>query len=196
MIMKTFSAGAALLCAAALPPCPARGAVTLPVPVAPSAFADTESETNVAVPPLGNLHRVEVSLDFSATPSNSLTVAFGRDADRDGRLSLREQAVELGWDGAWFIRRSGDRAWERRELPGAAGRHRLEASQWLHRARASQRLELAVDGVQLAFGDGTGSWLPLAALDGGTARVTARGLGVEGAAEITARADGAVLKVR
>jgi len=194
--MLISSVGATVIIAVFLSVTPASNADTVPVAVPPPVFADTESVTNVALPPLDNRQRVRVALDFSASPSNCLTVAFGRDADGDGSLSLREQAVELGWDGAWFIRRQGVSAWERHELAGTDGRHRFEASQWLHRARPEQRLALSVDGIPLALGEGTEAWLPLSALDGGTVRVTARGAGVEGAAEITASADGFVLKLK
>ena len=182
--------------AAAVFACRPSGADTLPVAVPLPVFADTEAVTNIAVPPLGDKQRFKVSLDFNASPSNCLTVAFGRDADGDGRLSLREQAAELGWDGVWFIRRKGVSAWERFGLAGTDGRHHFEAAQWLRRARPEQRLALSADGVPLAFGNGTDAWLPLSALDGGTARVTARGTGVEGTAEITANADGFTLKLK
>lgn len=174
----------------------ARGADTLTAAPPPAVFADSETVTNVVLPSLENRQRIRISLDFNASPSNSLTVAFGRDADGDGSLSLREQAVELGWDGEWLIRRGGVSAWERFALPGTDGHHVLEASQWLLRMRANQRLTLSVDGAPLAFGNGTEAWLPLSALDGGTARVTARGTGAGGTAEITAETDGAVLKIK
>ena len=191
LMVRTASALAAAVFA-----CRSSGADTLPVAVPLPVFADTEAVTNIAVPPLGDKQRFKVSLDFNASPSNCLTVAFGRDADGDGRLSLREQAVELGWDGAWFIRRKGVSAWERFGLAGTDGRRHFEAAQWLRRARPEQRLALSVDGTPLAFGNGTDAWLPLSALDGGTARVTARGTGAEGTAEITANADGFTLKLK
>lgn len=182
--------------AAAVLACRSSGADTLPVAIPLPVFADTEAVTNIAVPPLGDKQYFKVSLDFSASPSNCLTVAFGRDADGDGSLSLREQAAELGWDGAWFIRRKGASAWERFGLAGTDGRHLFEASQRLRRAQPEQQLSLSADGAPLAFGNGTGTWLPLSALDGGTVRITSRGAGVEGVAEMAAEIDGIVLKIK
>ena len=165
--------------------------VAVPTPV----FADTETVTHVALPPMDGKKYFKVSLDFNASPSNCLTVAFGRDADGDGKLSLREQAVELGWDGAWFIRRKGVASWERYELAGTDGHHLFEASKWLYRTHPDQQFNLSTDGVPLAFGNGTDAWLPLSVLDGGTVRVTSRGPGVEGSAQIIVNTDGSVLKL-
>lgn len=167
-----------------------------PVAVPPPAFADTETAAQILLPPLADKSFVKVSMDFNASPSNCLTVAFGVDADGDGRLSLREQTVETGWDGVWFIRRKGVSGWERLEQAGAAGRRLFGASQWLHRSQAQQRLALSVDGTPPAFGTEAAAWLPLSALDGGTVRVTARGHGVEGTAELVTGADGIVLKLK
>ncbi len=174
----------------------ASGADTLPVAIPLPVFADTETVAYVPLPPLEGKPHFKLSIDFTASPSNCLTVAFGVDADGDGRLSLREQAVELGWDGAWLIRRKGVAAWERFELAGTDGHHLFEASQWLHRTRTEQQLSLSVDGTPFAFGNGTQNWLPLSALDGGTMRVTARGHGVEGTAKLVTGADGIVLKLK
>ncbi|MEI6647735.1 MAG: hypothetical protein WCP12_16990 [bacterium] len=166
--------------------------VAVPTPV----FTDTETVSYVALPTMDGKKYFKVSLDFNASPSNCLTVAFGRDADGDGKLSLREQSVELGWDGAWSIRRKGVAAWERYELAGTEGRHLFEASKWLYRTRPDQQLNLSADGVPLAFGNGTDAWLPLSVLDGGTVRVTSRGTGVEGTAQIIVNADGTVLQLK
>jgi len=166
------------------------------VAVPPPAFADTETAAHVPVPPLGGKSFFKVSAAFNASPSNCLTVAFGVDADGDGRLSLREQTVETGWDGVWFIRRRGVSGWERLEQAGAEGPRLFEASQWLHRSQPQQRLVLSVDGAPPAFVADAAAWLPLSALDGGTVRVTARGHGVEGAAELVAAVDGIILKLK
>lgn len=192
----TWQRGWTVIAAGVLAAFSVKAGTVAQVVVPPPVFADTETAAHVPLPPLGDKQHFKVSLDFNASPSNCLTVAFGRDADGDGRLSLREQAVELGWDGAWFIRRKGVSAWERYELAGTDGRHLFEASQWLHRTRPDQRLTLSADGVPLAFGNETEAWLPISALDGGTARVTARGAGVAGAAEMTANADGLALKLK
>jgi hypothetical protein len=176
--------------------CRSFGAEVLPLAVPPPVFADSETAAHVAVPPLDGRHFFKISMDFCASQSNCLTAAVGQDADGDGTLSLREQTLEVGWDGAWFIRRKGASAWERREQAGAEGRRLFVASQWLHRARAEQRLTLSVDGVPLAIGGGAEAWLPLAALEGGLVRVTARGCGAEGTAEWITGVDGSVLKLK
>ena len=67
--------------------------------------ADTESATNVpfAFGQLG-ARNFQFELSFVATPSNNVQLAFGRDADADGVLSLEETDMAFGWDcGGWRI---------------------------------------------------------------------------------------------
>jgi len=192
----TWQCGLTVLAAGVLAAFSAKAGTIAQVVVPTPVFTDTETVAHVALPPMDGKKYFKVSLDFNASPSNCLTVAFGRDADGDGKLSLREQAVELGWDGAWFIRRKGIAAWERNELAGTDGHHLFEASKWLYRTRPDQQINLSADGVPLAFGNGTEAWLPLSVLDGGTVRVTSRGTGVEGTALIIVNADGTVLQLK
>ena len=52
------------------------------------------------------IFRAEIT--FTATASNNVQMAFGKDADKDGKLPAEETAATIGWDrGAWFIL-SGD----------------------------------------------------------------------------------------
>jgi len=71
-----------------------------------SAFADTESSTNVHLAAWEkNLCRFEFSLSFLATPSNNVQVSLGVDEDCDGILSAHEERMTVGWDcGTWFAR--------------------------------------------------------------------------------------------
>ena len=69
-------------------------------------FADTEVSTNVAlaVGAAGNRSLV-FWVELQASPSNNVEVAVGCDADADGRLSLAESALVVGYDcGEWFVR--------------------------------------------------------------------------------------------
>ena len=72
----------------------------------PPDFPDMEASTNfpfavAAVPS----HRLVFSLEFQSSASNNVEVAIGRDADCDGRLSLDETAIAVGYDcGDWFVR--------------------------------------------------------------------------------------------
>ena len=79
-------------------------ALTMPE-LLPPVFADTEVSTNVAMRAWGeNTRQFTVSLQFDATPSNNVQVAFGTDASADGNLSDEEAGLTLGWDcGEWFI---------------------------------------------------------------------------------------------
>ena len=68
-------------------------------------YADTESTTNVPFtfgqPGARNF---QFELSFVATPSNNVQLAFGRDADADGVLSLEETDMAFAWDcGGWRI---------------------------------------------------------------------------------------------
>ena len=70
-----------------------------------SAFADTEVSTNIAFSAGAGMQRIRLSVDMQASPSNNVEVAVGCDADNDGRLSLDEAAITVGYDcGVWFVR--------------------------------------------------------------------------------------------
>ena len=58
--------------------------LTLP----PSLFADTEVSTNVVVNRKRNdVKAFDVSMELAGSVSNSVQIAFGRDADGDGNLA-------------------------------------------------------------------------------------------------------------
>ena len=70
-----------------------------------SSFADTEVSTNIAFSAGAGMQRIRLSVDMLASPSNNVEVAVGRDADNDGRLSLDEAEITVGYDcGEWFVR--------------------------------------------------------------------------------------------
>ena len=79
---------------------------TAEIPALPeSSFADTEVSTNIAFSAGAGMQRICLSVDMQASPSNNVEVAVGRDADNDGRLSLDEAAITVGYDcGEWFVR--------------------------------------------------------------------------------------------
>ena len=69
----------------------------------PWMFPDTEVTTNV-VHNFANPSASELrfTIEAEASPSNNFIIAFGRDADDDGSLSLDETDFSAGWDcGAW-----------------------------------------------------------------------------------------------
>ena len=68
-------------------------------------YADTEATTNVpfAFGPEG-ARKFQFELSLAGTPSNNVQLAFGRDQDSDGVLSLEETDMSFAWDcGAWRI---------------------------------------------------------------------------------------------
>jgi len=71
-----------------------------------SPFADTEAVTNVPCASWCTGTRwFEVGLILNATPSNCVEIAFGCDANEDGKLGLEETAFAVGWDcGHWVAR--------------------------------------------------------------------------------------------
>jgi len=79
----------------------------------PPAFADGEVSLDAALPgglaAGGDFRVFRLEMEFSATPSNSVQVALGRDAPPcDGRLGAEEAGLIAGWDcGEWFLRPSG-----------------------------------------------------------------------------------------
>jgi hypothetical protein len=70
-----------------------------------SEYADTEVSTNVTMMAWAETTRqFNIILQFDATASNNVQVAFGTDESADGNLSDEETGLTLGWDcGAWFI---------------------------------------------------------------------------------------------
>ena len=92
----------------------------------PSDYADTEVSTNVSFAVNANLtDMMSIALVFAATPSNSVEVAIGHDADSDGNLSPEESAVVFGYDcGTWFQRSAA----RNRLLPAEPGLIRIRKS--------------------------------------------------------------------
>jgi len=85
-------------------PAVAAGRVEVPT-LPPSLFMDSEVSTNVVVNRMRNDVKVfDVSLDLAASVSNSVQIAFGRDADGDGDLAPGETALVVGWrTRRWFV---------------------------------------------------------------------------------------------
>ena len=75
-------------------------------------YADTEVSTNFAFSVGEGQNRgIVFAIELQATPSNNVEVAIGVDADEDGRLSLDESELCVGYDcGMWFVRSSSDDA--------------------------------------------------------------------------------------
>ena len=71
-----------------------------------SEYDDTEVSTNfVFAVGEGGGRRLVFSLELEAGTTNNVEVAIGCDADCDGRLSLDETALAVGYDcGEWFAR--------------------------------------------------------------------------------------------
>jgi len=102
-------------------------AAALALPTLPPAeHDDTEVVTNVALPAVSADSRVfSFRLELDATPSNNVSLVFGRDADGDGVLSRAEEAVLVGWDcGEWKVVDCA--AGEERVEHGAPGRTSLD----------------------------------------------------------------------
>ena len=71
----------------------------------PSAFADTEASTNIAITAWDVSRSFSVSLSLDAGASNCVEVAVGADvAPENGSLSSAEASLRFGWDcGCWFL---------------------------------------------------------------------------------------------
>ena len=69
----------------------------------PPQYLDTEVTAHYGLAGFDNAHFWGFSLHFNGTPSNNVEVAFGTDADSDGKLSLDETDMVIGWDcGSFF----------------------------------------------------------------------------------------------
>ncbi len=76
-----------------------------PSALAPSAYADTEASTNIAIAVQDASRSFSVSLSLDAGASNCVEVAVGHDAaPLDGCLTAAEASLLFGWDcGRWFL---------------------------------------------------------------------------------------------
>ena len=117
--------------------------------------------------------------------------------DADGNLSLRESSLFLGWSGQdWFIRRPGDRQWERYTATDEAGPHTLELRRSARLPAPDQDLALKRDDEILTFETDTSDWLALSSLQDGLVRVTTRGTGLSGQLTLCTEKDAHVMVVR
>ena len=97
-----------ILAAAVLLPVTALGVVVGSLP--PSEYADTEASTNIPFAvSFDAMSRMNFSISLDASPSNSVEVSIGEDANADGNLSPEEAAYAFGFDcGRWFKRCAAD----------------------------------------------------------------------------------------
>ena len=89
----------------------ARVASAEPLHLSRSAFADTEATTNCPLAfDVRGIREFAFDMTFAGTQSNSVQLAFGRDADSDRVLSAEETDMTFAWDcGEWVLRGpSGD----------------------------------------------------------------------------------------
>lgn len=123
-------------------------AVSLSLPSPPAAeYDDTEAVTNVALPAVRADSRIfAFRLELDATPSNCVSLVFGRDADGDGVLSRPEESLLVGWDcGEW---KAVDCATGRETAAhGAPGRTALDWRLVAVPGLAPRSLEASVGGV-------------------------------------------------
>ncbi len=183
----------------------AAGAATLDVPRLPApAFADREASGDSALPEgltNGAFRVFRLELAFDATPSNSVQVAFGRDAPpADGFLAAEETDLIVGWDcGEWFLRPRGLANRFAAAASPAPGRRALTASVRVDARGVPRSAEFRDGGTAFAF---PGLALPPVPdwLDPGPwtrMRVTARGAGApEEAVRAVFAPDGAQVILR
>ena len=68
-----------------------------------SEYLDTEVTVTYPLVQPENVDYLDFSLVFNGTASNNVEVAFGIDSDGDGKLSLDETDIVIGWDcGSYF----------------------------------------------------------------------------------------------
>ena len=102
----------AVLCALLLAVSGAASAAVAVGPLPAPDYADTEVSTNFPFSVGEGQNRgIVFTVELQATPSNNVEVAIGVDADEDGRLSVDESELCVGYDcGTWFVRSSAQDA--------------------------------------------------------------------------------------
>lgn len=83
----------------------------------PSIFADTEVSTNISLRSARtDVVRVDVRFQLDGTPTNNLSLCFGRDANTNGVLDVGEIETVYGWRaGRYFVEDVA--GWNRFESP-------------------------------------------------------------------------------
>lgn len=113
-------------------------------------YADTETSTNVPFAfARSGVRNFEFDLCLAGTPSNNVQLAFGRDADLDGVLSVEETDMAFGWDcGEWLIANVANGA---AFVSAPATTSLVKNVRWSLRIRRGcpRRLELSENGAAL-----------------------------------------------
>ena len=152
-------------------------AATLSLPaLPPSEYDDTEVVTNVALPAVRADSRIfAFHLELDATPSNNVSLVFGRDLDEDGVLSRAEESLFVGWDcGSWKVVDCA--TGEEIAVQGVAGHVTLDWRLFVASGITPRSLEASAGGVP-AFA-ALAANPPCFLFDAGwdTAKVSCRGL--------------------
>jgi len=155
-------------------------AASLTVTNLPPPQAGWEASKDVPLPPRQAETRLfKAEITFTATVSNNVQMAFGKDTDGDSFLPAEETSATVGWDrGAWFIL-SPDLLQRFTCVPPDAA---VATNRTL---QMSMRLSANGDPLSLSFKDGNGAALVFEGLEGipswisparwDTAALTARG---------------------
>lgn len=177
------------------------GRVAVPAALPPAVHADTETVTNVPFAvALDVAGRLSFDLVCRATPSNNVEVAFGRDADGNGRLDVGEEGCLVGWDcGAWFVREGadGEALTAVPERPPDDGVRTLAWRLRVDADGAPSRLDARADGDAVfgALADAPPAWLHSPSWD--VVRLTGRGIDVPlGSFSVAVTPDGTTFFVR
>ena len=199
---KHSQAAVSVLLIAAIPLSHYGNAGSLVAATQPPAHPGWEVSQDVALPARAAGSRVfRAELTFTATPSNNVEAAFGKDSDADRRLSAEETAATVGWDrGAWFLR-SSDLLTVFTNAPSG------NTPATARTLRMAVRLDAAGTPTSLSFSDRDGNAVTFDGLEGvppwispgewDTAALTARGRDVrDEAARFSFMLDGTHILLR
>ena len=149
-------------------------AVRFTVPQLPeSPYDDTEIATNFVISAqFDNARAFGVSLDFDATATNTLELAFGVDDDSNGELAWNETDFILGWRcGEWFCR---DMALDAgHSVAASTGQKQFCWTLGLNSDMTPLSLSARDGSVSIPFPVSAGMFSP----EWNVCRVTARGMG-------------------
>lgn len=146
-------------------------------------FADTEVTAHHRLDQTGGgVRTLDFWLSFDGTPSNNVEVAFGTDADADGRLAPQETDVVIGWEcGRYFVERF--RTGERVEEDGVGTNGIARTLDWHYRVgkdKVEFKAFTVTNETGVAFADlsvARPEWLY--GRDWNLMRMTARGVDVQ-----------------
>ena len=115
------------------------------VSLPPNGHLDCEVSTNIVLATSPEMSEIEFTLSLLSTPSNSVEVVFGTDADLNGDISRKETELIVGCEcGVWQIvdQKNGNKYIYAESL----GENEFKWNAWMPKNYDSKRMNVSLNG--------------------------------------------------